>query len=611
MYRFSKFIDTRRADFWKTYYSNSELLSLFAYINAVLAARIGGYDLLCAYDIEDICNHAPGITKTWVKTNFGEPDDTIPDTGIGTYRYHYLVDASWISIEGISDSHVDPTIELKTGIDYTYSNGVIKSAVLLSGYSTLYITKGQYVSDRLKNHIGTAFGYEREDSYKYRDTMMTLLKLFYDGPTITNLISSIHVLINSPVTKYDNETVLSTDNEAVLTNKYKYELGGAEVGVQIGDIVNSGDPLAGAVEVYTNKLHPNWWKDRSPELFTKFRPSAVMTYEEVDLLMESFLKFFVAHIRINLRKVDNKKLTFYEDIWNLILEGSSIRTDYIISAYRLDEDILDDLVNKDIVTLRLGAFCCWGNTDYNSEAWLYTPRVVDPYIFPDDVVNPYWKVGSHRWHILPAGETVKDFWSASDNVMPYLEPTHDYWYIRNVETTYLPVSMKYYSSAFNLDVVKMFDAFFGFAIDPNPDTTANIDTVDEILAQVDDSFEVFSVYASQNVSHAELVLWTYEGSSHLSAGGAVVTLGSSATIYSPAFNVGRAVKNVKITPYLTLPDNTTTVTYYKTSGDWTILPEDFSAGIATGNVYVKAVLTASNYATPVFRGLDIDLTLLA
>ena len=637
MQRFSKFIDTRRADFWRTFYAHPELLSLFAYLNQLMAAKLGGYDLLSTYDIIGIDEHNPGVTTTWEEVAL----TTINDTGIdGTYRYSYSIDDKWLSIDGIADRHVDPTVLIQSGVDFRYSKGIVKSAVDLSVYPVLYVTKGQVVSTRLADYVGKAFGYERDDSYKYRDNMVTMLRLFYEGPTLNNLIAAIHAVINSPVAKYSDELVLSTSNGEVLTNKYKYDLGGAEVDVQIGDIVDKGNPLAGAVEIYTNKTHPGWWRDRIPSLFGKYRPSATLTYEEVDVLMETFLKLFVANVRINLRKVDNASFMWADDIWELILDGSTLRTDYIVSAYRLEEDDFIPYVLEAPPKLSIHGFCVWGMDNINSEAWIYAPDVVKPYVFPNDVVNPYWKIGSHRWHILDAGNEVKEFWSATDNIMPYMEPTHDYWHIVThtaEEGTSLPTGAIRRESFIQDQVFSamLWDGWFMLGIDPNnteSDPGRLIENVTESINAIDSGDDnqlhnqligtlvgndnaagsmVNTVYGEMNVAHAELTLWTLEGTLRLAAAGIVIHKGDTYTAYSPPIYIGCALKNATVTISEDVPVNTSTLYYYSLDGiTWSALQSGVKINNVYGNLYIKATLQASPVAYPTFEGLDISLELV-
>ena len=636
MQRFSKFIDSRRADFWRTFYAHPELLSLFAYVNQLLAAKLGGYEMLSTYDIIGVDEHNPGITATWEEVTL----TPVTDTGIAdTYRYIYTIDDMWLSIESLVDKHVDPTVLVQSGIDFKYSNGTIKSAVDLSGYSKLYITKGQVASTRLSDYVGKAFGYERDDSYKYRDNMVTMLRLFYEGPTLKNLVAAIHAIINSPVAKYDDELVLSTSAGEVLTNKYRYDLGGAEVDVQIGDIVSKGDPLAGAVEIYTNKTHPGWWKDRIPSMFGKYRPSSTLNYEEVDVLMETFLKLFVANIRINLRKVDNSSFMWADDMWELILDGSTLRTDYIVSAYRLEEDTFTPLVLESPSILKLHGFCVWGMDNINSEAWIYAPDVVKPYIFPSDIVDPYWKIGSHRWHILDAGKEVTEFWSATDNIMPYMEPTHDHWHIvtRTAEEgTSLPTgAIRRESFLEDQDFSDMlWDGWFMLGIDPNnseSDPGRLIENVTDSIQAIDAGDEnkvhnglmsdlagdnnaagymVNTIYGEMNIAHAELALWTLEGTLRLSAAGIVVHKGDTFSSYSPPIYVGCARKNATITISEDVPVNTSTLYYYSLDGaTWSVLQSGVKINDISGNLFIKTTLQASPVAYPTFEGLDISLEL--
>lgn len=631
MQRFSKFIDSRRADFWKAFYTSPELLSLFAYLNQIMAAKLGGYELLNTYDIASVGEHNPGVTKVW------ESADLVysADTGIAnTYRYIYGVDDAWITVEGLSDAHVDPSEYYLAGIDYTYSNGTIRSKCKLDNIK--FVTKGQYANTKLADYMGTAFGYAREDSFKYRDNMEVMLKLFYEGPTIDNLVSAIHAVINSPVAKYDNEVVLSTADGEILTNKYKYDLGGADVSVQVGDTVNKGEPLARAVEIYTDKTSPGWWKDRIPSMFGKYSPDTPLTYSLVNVLMDTFLKLFVAHVRINLSYVDNTSIHFFEDLWNLVLDGSSVRTDYLISAYRLDTDPFVPYVLDGANTLRIHGFCVWGEQDINSEGWLYAPDVVKPAIFADDVVDPYWKIDSHRWHILDANSQVKEFWSATDVVPPYFEPTHDYWHIVThtaEEGTDLPITrIPAQVSSLTNSEFSPFDGFFLLAIDPEnkeSDSDRNISSVTDsidalqtsslitnnvpastIIGHATSNGVVNKIYGDMNIGHAELSLWTINTPLTLGAAGIVCHKSDTGTAYSDATFVGSVPKNATIVAGTNIPEGTSISIYYKlNSGDWIVLPEEGLVSGATDYLYFKVVLTASAVSYPTFKGLDITLRL--
>ena len=420
MQRFHKFLNPRRADFWQQYYASPELLSLFAYINQLLAAKTEGYSLLSAYDLFGVREHNPGEPKAWEEIHVYYNGDTGVD---GTYRYQYYVDPNWLDIEGLASSHIDPTMYLEKGADFTYSNGVIKSAIpipyVIAGgsastsatyyinggnateehlYSTtgkpliidggnattttskLYVTKGYYSANRIANFLGTALGYTQTDSYKYRDNLEVLLRLFYEGPTIDNLIAAINITAGNIVAKYDGEKVLSTRDNVVITSKYRYDLGDVAPSVNVGDTLYAGQPLTNAVDIRTNEISPEWWKDCAPALFSHYVGKSLPTAAEVDSVMSTFLKYFIVYIRFNLSKISSP--TWYDEIWKLVLEGAPIRTAFILSMYADVEDVLEPKLD-DSSKIAVTGYSVWGTSTIDSPDWLYAPSVVTAKVYPD------------------------------------------------------------------------------------------------------------------------------------------------------------------------------------------------------------------------------------
>ena len=65
MFRFYEYTMGQIPDFWKTYYAHTDLLKVSAFINQLMAAKVGGYELLQGYDLMKVGDSVPGRVIAW------------------------------------------------------------------------------------------------------------------------------------------------------------------------------------------------------------------------------------------------------------------------------------------------------------------------------------------------------------------------------------------------------------------------------------------------------------------------------------------------------------------------------------------------------------------
>ncbi len=596
MYRFSDWLASTRADFFKNFYTHPELLNLSAYMNSVMAAQSGGYDMLAQYDIVDIGEHNPGVTVSWVPLTITTMTYIIGDP----YPYQYQIDKDWIFLDCLHDKHVDPTVTLQHTVDFRYDKGVL-SFIKYPTIDNFLVSKGLFTSDRLANDIGTAMGYTRRDSYNYRDTFSPISAMFYKGPSIHNIIASANVMVNNPVAKYNDEIVVSAVNGDVITDKYRYNLGGGQLAVNIGDKMDNHQPFADVIEFYTDKITPGWWLNRVPRMFQKYKVDGPIDRDQRDILMDVMLKYFIASVRINLNKTDWRLYKYQPDIWQLILDASPIRTDYILSMYYMATDLDMPFPNYESRKIRTHAFSMW-NTKHNinADGWIWTPYAARSVIYPDSTTDVDWFVGSHRFHILNPNSTFNEFWSSAKKQTSYFEPTESNWHGRYVATTAMTMQDTFVS---DLDIPSV--AHLSHMVVIKAPVDSNIMSVITDPIQYE-GFNTILVYGDQNMARNELAEWECTLPTHVGIDGLVTALNTTSTAVSYPTILGGVPKDVKIRINKALAKNTSiSLEYGFDKVTWMPLVSNQVIKGAYGNLYFRVTITASNLSSPVFRGLDI------
>lgn len=478
MTRFNSFITTLQPDFWRDRFKPKDLMRVFSHIQSVLSSR-SDMKLLETYDIKTIPEHTVGYTRTWIPIAIA--GETHLDAAT-TYPWMYAIvtddgniDDNWLYIDAIYDSHVDPQHRYQNGIDYKYSDGILRFRKQIpSTIKNLYISKGQYAGYRICNEIGSLIQYQRKDSQFYRDAIEPVMVSFYNNPTYKHLTALLNIAFGIPVAKYGDETVVSIIGDTITTDRYTYTVPSNIITVNKGDVLEQFQPFTTTIQLITNKTNPGWWRDKPPDLFKKYYvgtkivkkvsvpDSDTRTYEECPdnyteipteveniteedkvFLLENFLEDVILYIRINVDSVNVDGLIDSKDLMDLFYDALPTRTDPIISKVANPKDFMDSLTVPDLenagVLLRINSI--YGLHPEYSPIGMYAPNLGRPILrdapegtVEDATLSTDFSVGTYKWHIYEQDETSNfdEGWRYNPQAAPIFDPYFSTIYIRSV-----------------------------------------------------------------------------------------------------------------------------------------------------------------------------------
>ena len=639
MFRFYEYTMGQIPDFWKTYYAHTDLIKVSAFINQLMAAKVGGYELLQGYDLMKVGDSVPGRVIAWERL----PMASYRYTPTSIYQHSYEIPGNILSIQTMHDKRVNPEITLQHAIDfqldedvpgilrltkdiptnpvhvvsgtlqgtpvtdlegkdihvkitgfdlgaeyaYTYTvdqtidgfwttldelsvvNPANEVEVLTLGTDyvydsktatiktknklpirTIYIAKGTLVDTRYNDDYGTLLGFERFDSTRYRDNLVSAAALFKIGPSIANVKAVANLAFKLPLGKYGEEDVVAKRAGALKTTKYQYKLYGANTPMEMGDSVAFNQPLSDALTLSTKRTHPNWWVDRLPELFQKYSLD-VLTVSRKNRMMEAFLDRYLAHVRLDLAKVDTINLRFQEDLWDLLFDGLPVRSDIIVSTYLHLTDLDMPMPNYERLKLRIRNHSIWRDSDksINEDQEIPTRSIVHHRIFPEDEPDRLrdWFIGSNRYHIVGLNEQFKQFWSTVRLQTPYVEPCFSSVWHRTVAQTSIPIMQaRIYST--NMRNIEDIKKVFGMATpmrNPGGDNSdfSDIGIIDEAMLITD--IETLTIAGDVTLDYTAFQDWTLKGL-WLGIDGIIAPLGGSGTGTSEPIVIGKLPKNFQI-----------------------------------------------------------------
>lgn len=603
MKRFSSWLQSISPDFWRDKFEPQDLIRVMAHVQSVQSMRLD-VRLMEKYDIEYIPEHSVGTTYVWQRIDFKEP------TYLGEeelYPWEYDIDPRWLFVDAIYDAYVDPKYNLQHDIDFQLSKGKIRFVDKLPEIP-LYISKGRYAEFRIYNEIGNLLDYKRLDSATYRDSIDPILAAFYLGPTYNNLLAVLNLVAGLPVAKYGNETVISTANGVVETDKYSYPMQGASISVKEGDVLYKYQPLSDSVELITHKTHPNWWQSRPIDLFSKYLVDAPMSAEIRDYLMYTFLKDAVAYVKFNMNSSQLQVLKDNADILDLFYAALPTRTDVFMGQQAgvssIDVDGKISVPDYSQLGLGTGVSSIYGLKNIPSDMFIYAPSIGRP-IFTDTEDKLALSMNDYHWHIFSKHETnnLREFWKSKPDQPSYVEPNYSKVYYRLV--TDAPWEhIETHTKSYNI-----------------PDTFT--DRGVRIAFKGEGVGGVYSPMTvdmqDKNVKHTTIQGETICGSLEMDTweltnlvvakDGLEVSDGDAGYAITTAFPVGGIPKNVFIRTDTDLPSGTLVdVQYSFDKLDWKPVPDTIEN--VSGDIYFKVRLYASTLATPVFRRLYVNIKMI-
>lgn len=627
MYRYHNFLKSISPDFWHTFYENQDLIKVMTYINSCVGAQIGGYPLLENTDIANIANHIPGDTVVWEKLTL-TPSQT---AGTSTFSHVYSINGTWLSMDRLHDKPTDPEITYTPGVDFLLLSNSLIGFREEPATTTLFVSKGHTAGTRLADDFGTIFGYVRPDSYIYRDTINALLAMLYIGPTIPLIKAVINTTLGFPVAKYGGtETITAINNGRVLTNMYQYNLNGGVPRVNLGDNIGKTkieldwpdtfvnnyhftrfEPLVDAITLRTHKTHPLWWTSIPPEMFAKYAEVPLTPYKR-DALLNTFLKSYLFHVRINIAKIPSaNNFVFHDDIWKIFLDGLPIRSGMLLSTYySIDWDPIPWTPIDMGALIRPHAVSFWSrsNHPWAPMNYVYAAGTYKPDIYP--VVNPepeFWHIDSNRYHFLEQGNEFDECWSAYPSVMPYVDPTYSNFMYR-----YVAESANFSPSYAAVDNINANIPTYSrvYTKTASPDLTSTLDS-STLPNTVGSNTHVITIsnplYTDGNYGEA----WDFFNTAYVALDGISVKYNKVGIATSNDISVGYIPKTLRVMVDMNRPFGTSIAIQYKHGGapTWTDLPANGVVRGAFGMLSYRVTLTSTEFERPLLRGIVTSIEL--
>jgi hypothetical protein len=515
------------------------------------------------------------------------------------FKYRICYDVHYQSVQHlvIADQGLeDPALEVDVDFILTkdeyaqYIHTKFKFPII-----DLLISKANFRANRIANEFGNLFGWSREDSTFYRDNLVALSALFYQGPTIKNIVAGLSSVMSLPLIKYGNERLVRYNNRYAITDKYRYNIYGSHVGLSSTTNAKFNDQISDAFELLFHKTHPNWWVNRTPALFQKYAEQT-LTHSSMNTMMDMFLKGYVANARVDLEKIDTYAFGLDSEIMEVYRDGWPTNLDIILSAYRDITDIDDEMISVpdlDFIKQKIGLLDYMENT-------------FNPIVKP----NPRdWYVGSKRYRLLSSRENQKQFYSDTHEDWPYFEPNFDRWWWKISETSELDGKYKYTGLVDNTlwlpeTQKKKWKEY--------PELYSDMDESGGIgISDGFDSLGITLVKISSDYSYSvtDFRAWDLDNCV-VGVKGILGPLNSTYKATSTETNIGIIPKNIKLDLVAEVPFSTSIkYTYSVNNSEFLDIPEDLTINSVHGKIKYRVEMKSSGYASPTFKYLNMTITI--
>ena len=477
----------------------------------------------------------------------------------------------------------------------------------------VWIAKGTIVSNRLDSEYGQFLGFRRLDSKYYRDALQVMNSYFFLGPTYTNLVAAVNQVFKLPVAKYGDEEVIWATDKYVVTNKYRYEMKGNSHTFKNGGDLKYNQPLSDAVEFYDYSTHGNWWEDRVPAMFQKYAV-ATLTSSQKNRMMDTFLKYYVSHVRVNTSKLSTYQMSFLNDIWEMVLDGLPIRSDLILSLYTTIEDIDDPydgvMMPEDMLTkigLRMETLWqAYKESEETDEVW-WANENIDFTLALDDLAPTDWMIGDEHYTILDKDAYFHQKMRKGKWTPPLLEPHYSATAMFIVENTRLPVT-SFVVRDYNMPVIEFDNVVIYPGISDNfEDDIFGGESIHNVIT---DSFEIKTLFSEITYDKQRFKKWTMDNLL-ISEDGLIPPLGMGGAATSTPFVIGNIPKTLTISYGANIPALTTVTVYYTmdAGNTYTLVTPGSVLAAVTGEISFKVLMEANSYDFPIFKELNISMSL--
>jgi len=325
-----------------------------------------GFELDLSTAVQDV----PVLNnEMWNKFQFNDetklspsPDDNFP------YAY-FLGDSRIRSIPSLQDRIDRPNKLLIEGADYYVSNNLAlfkedpESFCVTQGKSCLWAKDTLVNNEKPFRNFGEFIDLYQSNSDQYLRVLQGVWYAYWNGPTVTNILTSLYLLFAIPTAPYNGtvtDIYINGDNEShvVITSDDGLDVTdllipvGLEILVNVGDTVNKFDLICTGVRVVDKEIDPFFMTNEVGRAGVKKYLTQNATIGEGDTDETAALDLLAENLWVSQVSAD----IFVSNIDIPAIRNflSTIRpqyTDYVFQVIRLLEDSIgfgDEIVSQDI-----------------------------------------------------------------------------------------------------------------------------------------------------------------------------------------------------------------------------------------------------------------------
>lgn len=192
-------------------------------------------------------------------------DSSIKDVSIITNR---ITDPSVVLIKDV-DFTIDTTLSTITFRDDPFKNSLIPVTAILDNANNqvdsevdLWLFKSKTDTSLIYNNLGYVAQINYPSSQRYLDFLNALFDAITGGSSVQTFLNALVAVTDIPLVLSDNETVQDIENDHVgqliITDKnvYRFSTTATPI-VSVGSVVNKGDPLVDALQIFADGKIPS------------------------------------------------------------------------------------------------------------------------------------------------------------------------------------------------------------------------------------------------------------------------------------------------------------------------------------------------------------------
>jgi hypothetical protein len=283
----------------------------------------------------------------------------------------FLVNQPLASIAFLTNRPFLPTETLEEGVDYRVSqiddsSCTIRFAKAIEEYKfskrigidgvdeyALWATDTKVDASLMYKYFGKILGVTPEvSSEQFSNFIYGLYYLYSGGPSLKVMEQGLNLVLGIPLSRGEEKVIdirryLESDQYLVISDANQYLLPtGVVPGVNIGDLLSTGSPIARWIELKDYTSAGKWWIGVSiPTSIIRQRPGGQISRfptegDQFDVLMTQYLKKNTFLIRINLGA--NASTTHLEDLLSIVVKAKPAHAQPVyVWRVLFDDDFFD------------------------------------------------------------------------------------------------------------------------------------------------------------------------------------------------------------------------------------------------------------------------------